>query len=161
MAKNLEARIAELEDREAIKELCHMYCHTVDTLRVAECAALFSDDAVADFDPPFGVFRGKEAIRKFYCEGVPAYFPFMVHAITNHTIRVDGNKGESSCYFDFKGTSAKGQSVIAAGRYDDEVVKINGQWKFKRRKCVFFFFIPATETWDKKNPLKLQPADLG
>ncbi len=159
MAKDLETRITELEDREAIKEIRHMYCYYADSGRMAECAALYSDDAIADFGP-LGVYRGIDEIRQFYCDTVPSFFSFMLHLVHNHTVRVNGNTGEGSCYFEFKGTSAKGNPLIGAGRYEDQVVKIGGQWKFKRRNASFHFFMPATDSWAEKNPIKLDPADL-
>lgn len=154
MAKELETRLRELEDREAIKELRHMYCYYVDQGRYAECAGLFAEDAVADFSP-LGVFRGINEVRKFYCETIPSLFTSMLHFVHNHTLTLDGDRGQGSCYFEFKGISAKGEGFVGAGHYDDDLVRVNGRWKFKGRKVTFYFFMPERESWTQKDRLKL------
>lgn len=154
MPKDTESRIREFEDREAIKELRHMYCYHVDQGRLAETAALYSDDAVADFGP-IGLFRGKEEIRKFYCEFLPANFTEMRHYVHNHIIQLNGDRGEGACYFEVKLVTTQGKGITGSGRYDDEFVRVGGQWKFKARRVSFDFMLPDGESWAQKERMKL------
>jgi hypothetical protein len=155
MAKTLEQRVRELEDRERIKELRHLYCYYADQGRLGECADLFTrDDPVAEFEP-LGTFRGWEAVRKFYTEVVPKMLPYMLHFVHNHTIELRGDWASGQCYFEFKGTSASGEAWIGAGWYEDDLVRVGEGWKFKRRKANFSFFLPASVGWAVPDKVRL------
>jgi SnoaL-like protein len=154
MPREMESRMREMEDREAIKELRHLYSYHVDQGKMAECAALYSDDAVADFGP-LGVFRGRDQVRGFYCEYLPANFVEMRHYVHNHVIRLAGDRGDGECYFEVKLISREGKGFSIAGRYDDEFVRVGGQWKFKARRVTFDYFLPDGESWAQKTRMKL------
>jgi len=154
MSKDMESRMREMEDREAIKELRHLYSYHVDQGKMAECAALYSDDAVADFGP-IGIFRGRDQIRGFYCEYLPANFAEMRHYVHNHVIRLAGDRGDGECYFEVKLISTQGKGFNLAGRYDDEFVRVGGQWKFKARRVSFDYFLPDGESWAQAVRVKL------
>jgi len=61
-ANDLEQRIAQLEDIEAIKKLKASYCLHVDHANEEGWVSLFTEDAVWESDK-FGRFEGREAIR--------------------------------------------------------------------------------------------------
>ena len=43
-----------------------------------------------------------------------------------------------------------GEAQIAAGRYTDQMVRcVDGQWRFQERKVTFFWWVPATDGWDR------------
>ena len=63
-ASDLEQRIAQLEDIEAIKKLKANYCLHVDHANEEGWVSLFTEDAVWESDK-FGRFEGREAIRGF------------------------------------------------------------------------------------------------
>ncbi len=61
MAKSIEQRIQELEDREQIKELTAKYCWHVAHGEGEAVANLFTDDGVLDVsDSDFKAVRGRE-----------------------------------------------------------------------------------------------------
>ncbi len=42
-----------------------------------------------------------------------------------------------------------GNSSIAAGRYTDEAVKVDGRWLYRVKQVRFHYFGPLTEGWDE------------
>jgi ketosteroid isomerase-like protein len=152
VTKSLEQRIAELEDREAIRELLHAYCYLVDEGRVAECADLFTEDALADFHP-LAVSHGIARIRRFF-GNIPNLFSSIRHFVHNETIALDGDRARVSCYFEFKAVLTKGAGYQGAGQYDDNLVKADGRWRIKERKANFYFFLPENESWAQTERVK-------
>ena len=78
MAKSMEQRVQELEDRDEIKELTARYCWHVAHGEGEAVANLFTDDGVLDVqDADFKAVRGREALLKFYRasvrEPIPAF----------------------------------------------------------------------------------------
>jgi len=92
MAKSIDQRIQELEDRDEIKELTARYCWHVAHGEGEAVANLFADDGVLDVkDADFKAVRGREALLKFYRASVrepEVAIPF----IQNHIIEVNGDE---------------------------------------------------------------------
>jgi hypothetical protein len=61
----LEARVAALEDREAIRELKHRYWRCLDLKRWDELADCFTPDATVSYGSGKYRFQGVEAIMRF------------------------------------------------------------------------------------------------
>ena len=93
MAKSIEQRIQELEDRDEIKELTARYCWHVAHGEGEAVANLFADDGVLDVkDADFKAVRGREALLKFYRASVrepEVAMPF----IQNHIIEAERRRG--------------------------------------------------------------------
>ena len=92
MAKSIEQRVQELEDRDEIKELTARYCWHVAHGEGEAVANLFTDDGVLDVtDADFKAVRGREALLKFYRASVrepEVALPF----IQNHIIELSGDE---------------------------------------------------------------------
>ena len=141
---DLEARIQNLEDLEAIRRLKHYYyCHCVDRAVAGDAGASeetlsrFADDIVADFTG-FPLAEGKEAVGAFYAQGVPEILSWCQHRVTNEVIDIDGDTATGiwyiDCPADFRSgnpTGLEGSGFIA-GRYKEEYVRIDGVWKWKK-----------------------------
>ena len=58
------------------------------------------------------------------------------HNITNIVIKVDGNKAVGRAYwFHYGNDNPKRTPVLNSyGHYEDEMVKVNGEWLFSKRK---------------------------
>lgn len=58
----------------------------------------------------------------------------MIYIATPGAIEVDGDRATARTYtseiFRIPGTE---QEMVARGRYDDELARIDGQWRFTRR----------------------------
>jgi hypothetical protein len=69
--KDLEKRIAEIEDIEAIRKLKGRYCLYVDQRNEDGWISLFTQDGVWESDK-FGVHEGREAIRTLF-RNIPGF----------------------------------------------------------------------------------------
>jgi predicted small secreted protein len=58
------------------------------------------------------------------------------HQIINHVIDVSGNTAKSTAYWFAltNNTPQKDVQLLYFGHYEDEMVKVNGKWLFKKRK---------------------------
>jgi hypothetical protein len=148
--EELEQRLRALEDIEAIKKLKARYCAHCDNNYDADgIASLFTKEAVWD-GGSFGKHEGQEAIRIFF-RGAPQIFPFAIHQVMNPIIEVKGEQATGSWYLFQPATLAEGdQAVWLAARYEEEYVKMGGEWKFKHLKVFPSFLTPYEQGWVKK-----------
>ena len=145
--EDLERRIKVLEDIEEIKKLKRRYCALCDDNYQADALAdLFMEDAVWD-----GGIRGRndgrEEIRSFF-QQAPQRLPFAMHMVMNPIIEVNGDTGTGTWYLFQPCTFADGnRAVWGAARYDEEYVKVGGQWKFQNLKLTSHFWTPFNKGW--------------
>ena len=146
MSKSLEQRIQELEDRDQIKELTARYCWHVAHGEGGAVAALFADDGVLEVsDGSFMPVKGREALLKFYRASVnqpELAIPF----IQNHIIEVKGEEAEGTCGIEARFTR-NGESVTAAGYYEDRYRREGGKWRFAQRRITFYHVVPLKRGW--------------
>lgn len=137
-----------LIDRLALRDLVDRYVHYIweKDLRIVD---LFSDDG------EFGGAVGRdELLARFreVFEGVGNPHPFA----TNQVVDFDGpDHALGSVYLDVRLTSPEGRSMIGASQYNDEYVRVNGEWRFKRRGTTSHIMVPLLEGW-AENPLAAQ-----
>jgi|HubBroStandDraft_5_1064220.scaffolds.fasta_scaffold309890_2 uncharacterized protein (TIGR02246 family) len=127
-----------LEDKDAIRDLMSAYCFHVDDCEFDKFAALFTIDAT--FEPgPQGKYQGRDAIRKFIASVVPrpGEGPARKHCTMNHMITVNGSEARANSYIVVLLESDNGIIPSLAGRYEDLLVKEDGEWRFKVRKIHF------------------------
>ncbi len=148
--EDLERRIQVMEDIEAIKKLKALYCAYCDRGYDADgIASLFTEDAVWD-GGRFGRYEGREAIRSFF-RGASKIFPFALHQVMNPIIEVQGDRATGKWYLFQPATLAEGnQAVWLAARYEEEYVRVGGQWKFQHLKVFPHFLTPYEQGWAKK-----------
>lgn len=129
--EELKASIKALEDIEAIKKLKSDYCYYIDTRNLDAWASLFAEDAELDYDV-IGTPEAGENI-KAYIERSMEPYAFTRHMAHDPKIEVNGDKASGRWYFHgastFKG--AEGTIACAWGRYEEEYVRVGGEWKFK------------------------------
>lgn len=159
-----ESRIRVLEDRERIRELRATYCFLVDDGRFDELVDLcFTEDATCDFRAvdgsiPSVVAQGREEVRQFYVRTVGGALRNMCHTIHNHRIAVTGDQAAGDCYFELTATDvASGEDLMGAGRYVDRYRRLNGAWRFEKRRAEIFYIAPLCRGWEKQR----FPASLG
>jgi hypothetical protein len=169
MASDLEARVLELEskvrelyDREAVRDLRYRYHEYVNEARFKEIPDLFTNDGVLDF-AHLGHATGREQILRFFGALVqpPAGAPDDAPRITwvkqfihNHTIHLSGDRGHGFSYLEAK-PIYNGEAFLVAARYDDEYLRVNGEWKFSKMTLVPYFMVPLKEGWAQPNRLKM------
>ena len=140
-----EAIIRKLADLEAIRDLARRYAHCVWQKDAQGAANLFTEDAVMDtgFGPPL---VGRTALFESYSQVLgDGHFQPFVH---NHVIELDGDTASGTCYLDLRSVSA-GKSMVGAGYYNDNYVRVGDQWKFKSRKLNMAWLVPLREGWAK------------
>ncbi|MGE0683063.1 MAG: nuclear transport factor 2 family protein [Candidatus Binatia bacterium] len=160
MAQDLEARIQALEgavqnldDHEAIRTLRCRYHECINEKKFADILDLFTEDGDLDFGY-LGKARGRAELTTFFVEKVPGLLSFVKQFVHNHVIHVQGDHGTGLSYLEAKSV-AKGESYLVAARYDDDYVKQNGQWKFKRMHLTPYFTVPLREGWAQEDRLKM------
>jgi ketosteroid isomerase-like protein len=140
---DFEATVRALLDKDAIRDLARRYAHCVWRKDVEGAVQLFADDGVMDTGdrPPI---RGRAALHAENQKLItgPDFLPF-VH---NHLVDLRGDTATGVCYLDLRATM-DGRSMIGAGYYQDEYVRIDGTWKFRSRTLRLVHFAPLREGW--------------
>jgi ketosteroid isomerase-like protein len=143
--KSLETLVQELVDREAIRDLPLKYCHYVWKKDVPAIVNLFTEDGEFDAGGAAPAAKGREALLKAYQEGLGALDPHPF--IHNHVFTLQGtDRATGNCYLDLRAVR-DGQSLFGSGYYDDEYVKVGGEWKFRSRKFHIHQFGLLSEGW--------------
>ena len=127
----LEKRITRLEDIEAIKQLKARYCHICDDTHNPETiASVFAEDGIWESDD-FGKAQGHRDKRALF-SSFRELFTFSQHNISNPVIQVKDTHATGIWYIMGPWTIAENNKEIwMAARYDDDYVKINGEWKYQ------------------------------
>jgi hypothetical protein len=139
----LEERIGRLEDIEAIKNLKHLYAHYCDKGYDADrFVTLFVEDSSWESNA-FGVYHGRDEIHAFIA-GIGGEILWALHYMVNPVIDVaeDGQTatGKWVLLEPATMTAAEGEvqdAVIITATYEDEFVKVDGEWRFKRVSAHF------------------------
>lgn len=137
-------------DRQAIETTLVRYTTGLDSFDADVYASAFTEDA--EFTMEDKVFRGRDEIRKIItdmkasraerqADADPANDPppIMHHVMTNAVIDIVGSDtARHHCYWMTVSGGPEMYSfrVAAEGRYEDELVKRNGEWLIHRRKIV-------------------------
>ena len=147
--EKLESRIMDLEAADEIRNLKATYAAACDdNYNPDAIAALFVEDAVWESDG-LGNFEGREAIREFF-RGISSYFTFALHYGLNPKIEVAGDTASARWYLFMPCTvSDGGRALWRAGIDDEEYVRVDGRWMFKRKKSATIFNTPFEEGWAK------------
>jgi hypothetical protein len=134
------------EEKEAIREVMSEYCFCLDGDRFGEMAALFTADGVWDTAFGKGVGRdGIEALVRKMRAGRPAGEHHRgVHLVTNFVIKIDDDSAHVLSNWVVAQNSLAGPIVSAAGGYEDDMVKKDGAWLFRKRKIDRFIAADLT-----------------
>lgn len=140
------------EDRALIEDLQARYMFALDFGDVDTYVSTFTEDGVLDIGT--GEIRGHEAIRKIIA-GMPGgneeeaegeapakakdtgpYPATGRHNITNIAIRINGDTAEGRAYwFHYSNNNPERKATLDSyGHYEDEMVKVNGNWLFSKRR---------------------------
>jgi len=128
------------EDRAAIEDLQARYLFALDFHDPDIYVSTFTEDGILDYGS--GEVKGRQAIKDVIA-GMPQ--PRAVegkrdraarHNISNIVIKVDGNKAKGVSYwFHYSNDNPDRRGVFDGfGHYEDELIKVNGQWFFTKRK---------------------------
>jgi uncharacterized protein (TIGR02246 family) len=123
-----------LEDRLAISDLFVRYVGALDVGDVETVVACFAPDATL-VSPVAGSHTGHAAIRAFaerfarFHEGGAQ----LRHMISNLAVEIDGEVARATCYLIVFVTRDSKSELLPPGRYECDLVKTDGEWRFTRR----------------------------
>jgi uncharacterized protein (TIGR02246 family) len=133
-----------LEEKDAIREVMARYCFALDDGRFADMAALFTEDGT--WQTFFGKATGRQAIAEF-AAGLRAHRtenPRAIHHVTNIVITLDGDTAKVRSNWTTVQNAPEGPKIGSGGAYDDEMVKVGGEWFFRYR-TIDRYIRPAKE----------------
>ncbi|MGO9603610.1 MAG: nuclear transport factor 2 family protein [Candidatus Binataceae bacterium] len=142
--KSKDELLAELSDREAIRELPVRYCDCVWRGDLTGLVALFSDDGTFTVKgrERSVTQKGHAELRKMYEGALGELNPRPY--IHNHVVDLAGpSRATGRCYVELRSFS-RNMEWIGSGYYEDEYVKKGEQWKFASR--LFVRVGPAIES---------------
>lgn len=139
--------LQELNDREDLRDLRLAYTHHFDGGDLDALLGLYVDDAVLDFGP-FGVWRGKEEMRRgwspyFESRKDAAPYAYGRHVVTNPELRVDGDTGWGRwflidiSFYERGATEMRKDPIVLYGTYEDEYVRVDGVWRMQKTTLHF------------------------
>lgn len=133
----LRQRVQQLEDQESIRRVLIAYGEYLDARDYAAYAALFARDGT--WTGGFGSATGPAEIETMLERNLGRPGPGFInksnfHLMTTMSVDVHGDTATArSRYLFFTATPENRPQVALAGRYEDEFVREDGQWKIKRR----------------------------
>src|SRR6185503_10172358 len=139
-AQGPDPSIARLLDHQAIEQLiAGTYPNALDTRNFDAYAALYTEDGELSLQG--NTVKGRAAIKAFVA-AFPAE-PRVIHPITNLSYTIDGDTATGGAYWQDVGLVNGAPGVVIAGRYEDTLRKVNGQWQIAKRGIVIEFAPPA------------------
>ena len=134
------------EDRAKIEDLQARYLFALDFRDADAYAATFTENGVLDYGA--GKIQGRQAIREMVAgmratadkqraEDKSGLRPAAGrHNISNIVLDIDGNRATGTAYWFHMGNAnpQRGAQLNSFGHYEDELVKVDGEWLFSLRK---------------------------
>lgn len=139
---------ATTSDYEGARQLLSKYCSALDHGRLDELSLLFHRDAAFAVSFEGGKkHNGRDTIHAWYgqfYQARPGQFRHPRHKLFEPLLAVNGDTATASTYFDSDFIGPDGNVCVISGRYDDVLVKDQGQWFFKDRTIsVFYHYSPG------------------
>ena len=140
----LESRLAEVEDRLAIRELISRYCFSIDDHDLQAVGDLFTEDA--SFSSLDGVMsaKGRAAIVKQF-EGRFSALGAGHHFSHDQVVEFESEtraRGRVSLHAELW---RNGKTMITALRYADIYEKQAGKWRFAERVISYMYYLSVDE----------------
>lgn len=146
-ARRVDQTVA-LSDYEGARQLLSRYCFALDQGRLDELSPLFHRDAA--FSVSFESEQqhtGRDTIQAWYAQfyqARPGQFRHTRHKIYEPLLTITGDTATASTYFDADSLGPDGNVRVISGRYNDVMIKEEGQWFFKERMItVLYHYSPG------------------
>jgi hypothetical protein len=121
--------------RDEICNLIAAYAQALDDGRSAEVVATFADGGTFEIVGT-STHTGAAELRAAYDSWAPQV-P-QRHVVTNTYVHESSaTTARATSDFAFMVNGGKGWVTSAVGRYDDELVAVGGEWKFRHRRATF------------------------
>ena len=126
--------IQEYIDKQAIQEVLARYSICVDTGDTAGFAALFTEDALWEWEGADLLFCGRKSLKQI-AEAVATHAIGGQHAISNTVItNIDGNQAQSICQLSCFLSKPEQIYSVMLGFYEDELTKVDEKWLISHRR---------------------------
>jgi hypothetical protein len=160
-AKDLEARLARIEDLEAIRQLKAIYCDICDDGHDPDrIVQIFSEDGVWEIEG-VGRAEGHAELRALF-ERFRDEVSFSQHQVMNPIIEVEGDRARGTWYFFAPFTFRENdQARWLAARYEDEYVKRGGEWKLHRLRGIVRMATDYERSWAAGDPQATDAGEAG
>lgn len=140
----LEERITRLEDIHEIGQLRARYCQALDDGRWEDLADTFTEDGAF---VGLSTARGRAEMLEFFPQLNSSTVTSWWHFSSNETVELDGDSATGTTWL-LQPCVVDGESQIAAGRYEDTMVRTAHGWRFQERRVSFFFWSSLESGWD-------------
>ncbi len=135
-------------DYESARQLLSKYCYALDRGQLEALSLLFHRDAAFAVSFESGKkHAGRDTIEAWYgqfYQARPGAYRHPRHKLFEPYLVMSGDTATASTYFDSDFLDPDGDVCILAGRYDDVLVKEQGQWFFKDRTIsVLYHYSPG------------------
>jgi uncharacterized protein (TIGR02246 family) len=128
--------LARLLDAQAIEQLlAGDYPHALDSRDFDAYAGLFTEDGELTLQG--NTAKGRAAIKTFVA-GLPPE-PRVMHPISNLSYEIDGDRATGGAYWQDIGLVNGAPGVLVAGRYEDTLRKVDGEWRIATRNIIIEF----------------------
>jgi len=163
--EELQARLTCLDDIRQIKKLQKIYGYYQDYGQWQEIVDLFSDNSPSVEEADRGVYRGKEGVKRYFIDLLgggpnrprrPGILSIMFQFQGVVTVDPSGKTAKGRWY----GMGMEAKPIISLhegelrqtwihGVYENEYVKEDGKWKFKKLYFNLTFRTPYEDGWLK------------
>jgi hypothetical protein len=123
-------------DKDAIRELLHLYCFHMDEGKFVELGALFAENG--EWVAPYRSARGPAAIAAWLTQSVPPS-PRRMHYVMNSVITVTDGIATAKSNYLVMVEGPDGPVPSVCGTYSDVLVRGGDGWKFRRRELIHAF----------------------
>ncbi len=138
--------MSDFEDRMEIQQLAQVYADGVMQRDAEIWGSTWAEDGEWELglgDP----VSGRENLKAFWTQ-VMSGFPWVLHWVQPGIIEVNGDTATARFYVQENIKDAQGEMTRNAGVYNDELVRENGAWKFKKRVFSTLYRGPVDLTGD-------------
>ncbi len=142
----IQAAIERFEDLEAIKRLKYKYLRCVDSKLLNDLADCFTEDATTSYEGGKHSFAGRTAIMAFFSSKGFRQIITM-HHVHHPEIEITGaGSARATWALEDYVIEVKANRTLRGGAfYQDEYVKVDGQWKIKHTGFKRIF----SERWNR------------
>jgi hypothetical protein len=162
------------EKLDAVHEIANVqgrylyYTQAHDYDRVLALFALDDPDVSAEISST-GVYVGAEKVRALFLDLIKPLFTaagsLPIHMLTTPVIELDAEGDRATGMWQTLGCNAfpTPDGLVATwqqGKYDNEFVRIDGRWLFRRFRWLCNFRTPFVEGWVRQPMTMVEPLDL-
>jgi len=124
------------DDKDAIRDLPHLYCFHMDNGEFDALAALFAADG--EWVAPYRSVQGSAAIAAWLRQSVPAV-PKRMHYTMNTVIVLSGDTATARSNYLAMTEAPGGPDASVRGTYADRFLRTDLGWRFRRRELIHAF----------------------